>query len=102
MLAHPLVLGALDLAIFLIEEIVQWGLLDHVPRIWNIECWRGRLDADRDGLFLRNWSSIQSAFGGDGYVAVGGAVLFSSSFSIPDKELITVPNGFSNQYLMLE
>jgi hypothetical protein len=94
MLAHPLIFVALDLAIFLIEEIIQRGLLDHVPRIWNIECRRGRLDADRHGLFLRNWSSIQSAFGGGRYVAIGGAVLFSSSFSIPDKELITVPNRF--------
>jgi hypothetical protein len=90
MLAHALVLGALDFAIFLIEEIVQWRLLNHVPRIWDIECWRGRLDTNRHGLFLRNWGSIQSAFGGDGYVAIGGAVLFGGSFSIPDKELITV------------
>lgn len=39
MLAHPLVFGSLDLAIFLIEEIVEWGLLYHIPRIGNIEGW---------------------------------------------------------------
>lgn len=58
MLAHSLVFGSLNLAISLIEQIVEWGLLYYIPWIGNIEsCGRG-LGTDRRCLSLRNWGSV--------------------------------------------
>lgn len=58
MLAHSLVFGSLNLAISLIEQIVEWGLLHYIPWIGNIEVWRCGLGTDRHCLSLRNWGSV--------------------------------------------
>lgn len=58
MLAHSLVFGPSNLAISLIEQIIEWGLLDYIPWIGNIEGWGCGLGTDRHCLFLNNRSSI--------------------------------------------
>jgi hypothetical protein len=57
MLAHLVIHIPLDLAIFLVQQVIQWGLLHHVPRV--LDCGgRGCLGADRNGLLLGNWSTV--------------------------------------------
>lgn len=59
MLAHPLVLVALDFSILTIQEVVQRRLPDHIPWVLNVSfVGGGWLWADGNSLFLRDSSAI--------------------------------------------
>ena len=60
MLAHPVVARSLDLSILLIQGIIEWHLLDSVPRV--VDALLGGICGDGNGgVFLReNFLAIQS------------------------------------------
>lgn len=58
MFAHPQILTALNLAILLVQQVVERRLLHHIPWILDVDSGRSRLGTEGNCRFLRDRGAI--------------------------------------------